>query len=53
LSAIRLSDDDSVGTVVRLGRATAPEDGTALNDLIRVAENRPLPPPPITRQSIH
>jgi diguanylate cyclase (GGDEF)-like protein/putative nucleotidyltransferase with HDIG domain len=53
LSSIRLSDEDVAGTIVRLGRATAPEDGTALNDLIRVAENRPLPPPPTPRQSIH
>jgi diguanylate cyclase (GGDEF)-like protein/putative nucleotidyltransferase with HDIG domain len=53
LSTIRLSDDDVAGTIIRLGRATAPEDGTSLNDLIRVAENRPLPPPPTTRQSIH
>ena len=37
---------------VRLGRASAPDDGSGLNDLIRVAENRPLPPP-VNRQSIH
>jgi diguanylate cyclase (GGDEF)-like protein/putative nucleotidyltransferase with HDIG domain len=56
LSAKRLIEDDgngSTGTVVRLGRATAPEDGTGLGDLVRVAGSRPLPPPPTIRQSIH
>jgi diguanylate cyclase (GGDEF)-like protein/putative nucleotidyltransferase with HDIG domain len=52
LNAIRLSDDEGPGTVIRLGRATAPEDGAGLNDLVRVAENRPLPPS-IVRPSIH
>jgi diguanylate cyclase (GGDEF)-like protein/putative nucleotidyltransferase with HDIG domain len=53
LTAIRLADDEGTGAVVHLGRATAPEDGTGLSDLVRVAENRPLSPSPITRQSIH
>jgi diguanylate cyclase (GGDEF)-like protein len=57
LAAKRLVEDDigeTAGAVVRLGRATAPEDGTGLSDLVRVAENRPLPPPPSTiRESIH
>jgi diguanylate cyclase (GGDEF)-like protein len=56
LVAKRLVEDDMTGmagAAVRLGRATAPEDGTGLGDLVRVAENRPLPPPPTIRQSIH
>jgi len=54
LAKTRLGDEaltDVAG--VRLGRATAPDDGSGLNDLIRIAENRPLPPPPANRQSIH
>jgi diguanylate cyclase (GGDEF)-like protein/putative nucleotidyltransferase with HDIG domain len=53
LSSVRLSEDDVTTTVIRLGRSTAPEDGTGLVDLLRVAENRPLPPPSATRESIH
>lgn len=54
LANTRLTDDSAseVGSF-RVGRATAPEDGLGLNDLMRVAENRPLPPPPSNRQSIH
>ena len=56
LGAKRLAEDDENGmgaTAVRLGRATAPADGTGLIDLVRVAEGRPIPLPPIVRQSIH
>ena len=53
LAAIRVTEDEGTGAVVRLGRATAPEDGIALNDLIRAAENRTLSPNPINRPSIH
>jgi diguanylate cyclase (GGDEF)-like protein len=53
----RVVEEDVTGTadaVVRIGRASAPEDGAGLSDLVRVAENRPLPPPPSTiRESIH
>ena len=37
----------------RVGRATAPDDGTSLADLIEAAENRPLPPPATSRSLIH
>jgi diguanylate cyclase (GGDEF)-like protein/putative nucleotidyltransferase with HDIG domain len=53
LALIRLVEDDGTGAVVRLGRATAPDDGAGLSDLVRAAEDRPLPPPPATRHSIH
>jgi diguanylate cyclase (GGDEF)-like protein/putative nucleotidyltransferase with HDIG domain len=46
-------DDNAVIAAVRIGRATAPDDGSTLSDLLSVAENRPLPPPPTLRQSIH
>jgi diguanylate cyclase (GGDEF)-like protein/putative nucleotidyltransferase with HDIG domain len=52
LNVIRVSDDEGLGTVIRLGRATTPEDGAGLNELVRVAENRLLPPS-IVRPSIH
>lgn len=52
-----LAEDDvagATGAVVHLGRATAPEDGRGLADLVKVAESRTLPPPPsLPRQSIH
>jgi len=55
LGKIHLTDDDSpLITGAKIGRATAPDDGTELSDLLLVAENRPLPPPPSAiRQSIH
>lgn len=54
LTTIRLGEEENAGVaVVRMGRATAPDDGTTLSDLISTAENRPLPPAPSTRQSIH
>lgn len=54
LATIRLGEEENAGVaVVRMGRATAPDDGTTLLDLIRTAENRPLPPGPTTRPSIH
>jgi diguanylate cyclase (GGDEF)-like protein len=37
----------------RIGRATAPDDGTSLSDLIKAAENRLLPPSASPRPSIH
>lgn len=53
LALIRLAEEEGPGAGVRLGRATAPEDGAGLTDLVQVAENRPLPLPPTIRQSIH
>jgi diguanylate cyclase (GGDEF)-like protein/putative nucleotidyltransferase with HDIG domain len=53
LALIRLAEEEGPGPGVRLGRATAPEDGTGLTGLVHVAESRPLPPPPSIRQSIH
>lgn len=53
LGIARLPDDEEIGAIIRFGAATAPEDGTALNALIEVAENRPIPPPSTPRQSIH
>lgn len=40
------------GQSIRIGRATAPEDGTKLVDLLRVAESR-VTSPPNNRPSIH
>jgi diguanylate cyclase (GGDEF)-like protein/putative nucleotidyltransferase with HDIG domain len=53
LAAARLTEEEGTGTVVRLGRATAPEDGIKLSDLVRIAETRQLGPPPAIRPSIH
>jgi len=55
LANVHLSDEDSPSVSgVKIGRATAPDDGATLSDLLMVAENRPLPPPPSAiRQSIH
>lgn len=54
LTSTRLVEDSSTDvSSFRIGRATAPDDGTVLTDLFRVAENRPLPPPTPNRQSIH
>jgi putative nucleotidyltransferase with HDIG domain len=53
LIAVRSLQEQGGGTVARLGRATAPEDGTRLVDLIRMAENRALAGSPANRPSIH
>ena len=54
LSNIRLGDDSLVDiATLRIGRATAPEDGSTLADLVRVAENRPIPPSSANRHSVH
>ena len=53
LAVLKLTEEDAPRPVIRLGRSTAPEDGTGLADLVRVAESRPLPPASLTRQSIH
>lgn len=54
LTTSRFGEEEHNGAaVVRMGRATAPDDGTKFSDLVRAAENRPLPPGPATRQSIH
>jgi diguanylate cyclase (GGDEF)-like protein/putative nucleotidyltransferase with HDIG domain len=54
LTTMRLGEEEHSGVAVfHMGRATAPDDGTTLADLIRTAENRPLPPGPASRQSIH
>jgi GGDEF domain-containing protein len=39
--------------VLRIGRATAPEDGTCLSDLVRAAESRQVVNPQPNRPSIH
>jgi diguanylate cyclase (GGDEF)-like protein len=53
LGKLRLDDDESAGGTFKIGRATAPNDGNSLATLVVAAENRLLPPPPSTRQSIH
>jgi diguanylate cyclase (GGDEF)-like protein/putative nucleotidyltransferase with HDIG domain len=54
LTSSRFGQEEHAGAaVVRMGRATAPDDGNTLSDLVRAAENRPLVPGPPTRQSIH
>jgi len=50
LSSIKVGDEV---TMFRVGRATAPEDGCMLSDLIRVAESRMLLGPFNNHQSIH
>jgi len=48
----RIPDDS--GIAFRIGRATAPNDGATLNDLIRAAEMRTAHVPPNNnRPSIH
>ena len=51
LSSLR-SPDDSPSTFL-VGRATAPDDGASLNELIRAAETRTPPNLPTNRPSIH
>jgi diguanylate cyclase (GGDEF)-like protein len=53
LAVSRLIDDEGTSAIVRLGRATAPEDGIVLSDLIRSAESHALTPGSINRPSIH
>jgi diguanylate cyclase (GGDEF)-like protein/putative nucleotidyltransferase with HDIG domain len=53
LIGLRPLEDEGSGPVASLGRATAPEDGTRLIDLVRMAENRPIPPSSTIRPSIH
>jgi len=49
----KLRSIDDVSSSVRVGRATAPDDGVGLNDLIGAAESRTLPATPNNRPSIH
>ena len=51
LTGVRSSDE--LSRVFIVGRATAPDDGVQLFDLIRAAESRPLPNSPINRPSVH
>jgi putative nucleotidyltransferase with HDIG domain len=51
LSSTRAGDDAVAG--FRIGRATAPDDGTNLTDLIRAAESRPQQSHSNNRPSIH
>jgi hypothetical protein len=44
---------EEASSIVRLGRATAPDDGNKLSDLIRAAEARALPNSHESRPSIH
>jgi putative nucleotidyltransferase with HDIG domain len=54
LSAFRSSDDDRAdGPAVRIGRATAPDDGIDLNALLRTAQSSPATGGPTSRPSIH
>ena len=53
LAAAQLTEYEGTETVVSLGRATAPEDGIKLSDLVRIAEARQLGPPPAIGRSIH
>jgi diguanylate cyclase (GGDEF)-like protein/putative nucleotidyltransferase with HDIG domain len=48
----RTSDDDAFGGAVRIGRATAPDDGLSLPDLVSAAESRSSGPPH-SRPSVH
>jgi diguanylate cyclase (GGDEF)-like protein len=48
-----LEDSTFEGAAVRIGRASAPEDGSSLTQLVKVAENRSLPPSSLTRPSVH
>ena len=52
LATIRGSDEDGCG-ITRIGRATAPEDGTKLVDLMEAASERTVGPVSNTRPSIH
>ncbi len=53
LSALTADESDSSSAEVRLGRASAPDDGSSLTQLIRVAEGRSSPPSQLHRPSIH
>lgn len=53
LTLIGSEEEASKGNPIRIGRATAPDDGTTLADLIRVAETRTVPPTSPNHQSIH
>lgn len=54
LGKLRSPDDDQAWTgTVRLGRATGPEDGNQLSDLVRAAETRLVSPTSLNRPSIH
>ncbi len=48
----RGSDEDGAAGVVRIGRATAPDDGITLADLVSAAESRAISPPN-SRPSVH
>jgi len=52
LTASRASEDELGGAVVKIGRATAPDDGVSLSELVCVAESRSSSPPN-SRPSVH
>jgi len=54
VSKLRLIDEDGNASFgVRIGRATAPDDGSNLDEIIRAAENRAPLNPQTNRPSIH
>jgi diguanylate cyclase (GGDEF)-like protein len=54
LAGTRLTDDANTDiSVFRIGRSTAPDDGSSLNELVKAAEHRASPPATSTRPSIH
>jgi diguanylate cyclase (GGDEF)-like protein/putative nucleotidyltransferase with HDIG domain len=54
LARVNVTEEDGkVPLAVRIGRASAPEDGSAFAQLVKVAENRSLPPSSLTRPSVH
>jgi len=53
-AADRLTDELARNSAsIRIGRATAPNDGTTLAHLLRTAGDRPLPRPSLSRPSVH
>jgi putative nucleotidyltransferase with HDIG domain len=53
LTDLGLRAGEEVSSAVRLGRATAPDDGSKLGDLVRAAETRAVPNAQNNRPSIH
>ncbi len=53
LASLIFGTDGFRSLAVRIGRASAPDDGAAIGQLIKVAESRALPAPSSTRPSIH
>jgi diguanylate cyclase (GGDEF)-like protein/putative nucleotidyltransferase with HDIG domain len=54
VARLSTGEDDPIGPVgIRIGRACAPEDGSSLSQLVKVAESRSLPPSSLSRPSVH